>query len=448
MRKKLVFLFIAVAAWFFAFALPVSANTYGDYTYTLDGSTATITAYTGNGGTVTIPAKIGTASVTAIGPYAFYTQDSLTAVTIPGTVLEVGPHAFDGCNGLLSLDVGTGVTTVREGAFARCATLAKLNWNAVSAQVAVGAFDSSGSNTDGICLSFGDNVKVVPAAMFLPSSGNSPAKIVTVSFGKKVAQIGADAFTGCPLTTVTLPRTIATIGKHAFGYDLDGDNIQKNALTIRGFLNTGAETYARENGFTFFALGAYFTDVPEGTWYCPYIDDLAVMGVLKGYKNNDGVTFSCKPDKNVTRGEFAVMLAKAAGVDINNYDWGVNPFTDVAPGSWFSGSVLWAYDHGIVNGVYVCVYFPDHYITRQDMAVMTARFANYQKIPLTPTQSPLSFADQGNISDYAVKPVAVLQSAGILSGTVQGGKTYYYPQASATRAQAAVMISRLLALTK
>ena len=64
----------ALAYAFLLFPLVLSADTYGDYTYTVSGGKATITGYSGPGGTVTIPSTIGSGNypVTAIGDMAFF----------------------------------------------------------------------------------------------------------------------------------------------------------------------------------------------------------------------------------------------------------------------------------------------------------------------------------------------------------------------------------------
>ena len=64
--------------------LAATAQQFGDFTYTSDGSAITITGYTGPGGAVTIPATITGLPVTTIGNSAFQNQTNLTSVTIPG----------------------------------------------------------------------------------------------------------------------------------------------------------------------------------------------------------------------------------------------------------------------------------------------------------------------------------------------------------------------------
>ena len=83
---------------------PASAATDGHFTYTTNDldSTATITQYSGPNGAVVVPQMIGGYTVTTLGAYSFASKD-LTAVTIPGSVLNMGENALGGQSGLTSI---------------------------------------------------------------------------------------------------------------------------------------------------------------------------------------------------------------------------------------------------------------------------------------------------------------------------------------------------------
>src|ERR1035437_7637268 len=95
----------------------------GVYTYTIVGSTATITGYTGTGGAVTIPSTLGTLGVymvTSIGNAAFEGCTGLTRVTIPASVTSIRDDVFDGCTGLTGVTIGSSVISIGSSAFEGC----------------------------------------------------------------------------------------------------------------------------------------------------------------------------------------------------------------------------------------------------------------------------------------------------------------------------------------
>ncbi|HMH57961.1 MAG TPA: leucine-rich repeat protein [Galbitalea sp.] len=100
-----------------------AADPSTDFTYTMSGSSATITGYTGGNTVVDIPATIidggTTYSVTTIGDNAFrgnLLTSPLTSVTIPGSVTTIGNSAFRG-DLLTSVVIPDSVTTIETYAF-------------------------------------------------------------------------------------------------------------------------------------------------------------------------------------------------------------------------------------------------------------------------------------------------------------------------------------------
>lgn len=77
--------------------------------------------------------------------------------------------------------------------------------------------------------------------------------------GKAVTSIGDRAFVECKsLKAVTIPKSVTEIGEQAFGYYTEGspDAVYKkvSGFTVTGYKGSAAETYAKDNGFTFTAL--------------------------------------------------------------------------------------------------------------------------------------------------------------------------------------------------
>ena len=74
---------------------------------------------------------------------------------------------------------------------------------------------------------------------------------------------------------------------------------------------------------------------------------------------------------------------------------------------------------------------------------MIYRYAEYKGIELPETNELITFDDEEQIADYAAEAVDAMQKAGIINGM---DNNEFQPQGTATREQAAKMISVLLSL--
>ncbi len=171
----------------------------------------------------------------------------------------------------------------------------------------------------------------------------------------------------------------------------------------------------------------YFNDM-SGHWGAAAVNTLVSRGIVGGYP--DG-TF--KPENNVTRAEYAKMLAIALGIPASDYS---AQYADVAANDWHAPYVLALSGRGIITG-WDGKFDPDGKITRQDATVMTYRAA---KAMLTQSGAQASFADEAQIADYAKEAVNVLSSLKVING--YDGK--FQPINNTTRAQAATIICNVL----
>ena len=154
------------------------------------------------------------------------------------------------------------------------------------------------------------------------------------------------------------------------------------------------------------------------------------IGVVSGVSET---TF--EPDRNVTRAEFAALIARALKLTED----APSKFSDVEKGSWYEASVNACAKAEIITG-FDGKFRPGDTITRNEMAVIIANAYSY--LGKKGENGGIDkFADKAAIADWAKPAVDVCTSVGLISGmtdsTFEGDKT-------ATRAQAASILRRLL----
>ncbi len=174
--------------------------------------------------------------------------------------------------------------------------------------------------------------------------------------------------------------------------------------------------------------GSVSTDIFKdiaGHWGKSYIEKMNKAGVINGYE--DG-TF--RPDGTVTKGEFATLIVNALKLD-----------TTKAEGHWATEFVNAAKAANLIaDEIAVATEADlDTKITREEMASMVSKAAAYKKVAITDIQ-PVVMSDFESIAEWAQDDVNNAVILGIISGFDDGT---FRPKETATRAQAATMLSML-----
>lgn len=177
-----------------------------------------------------------------------------------------------------------------------------------------------------------------------------------------------------------------------------------------------------------------FTDLSGYEWAKDSIKTLSDKAIVNGY--GDG---RFGPADDVTREQFIKMLVIA--LDIADTS-ATCSYVDVQAGEWYYTYVAAATKLGIVNGISDTEFGIGQRITRQDMAVMTYRAAQAVGKQLGTNGEAADFSDYDAIEAYAKEAVSAMQETGLITGMGDGS---FQPAGFANRAQAAVIIGRLLA---
>ncbi|ADG83044.1 S-layer homology domain-containing protein [Thermincola potens] len=195
-----------------------------------------------------------------------------------------------------------------------------------------------------------------------------------------------------------------------FYYDEDNDEWR----VLGGKINTENKTISvktdKEGKYAVMVYFKTFDDIINH-WAEKDIEYLISQGIITGQSSS-----RFNPDGLITRAEFATMLAKACGLD--PYEPQGESFRDVDEDHWAFPYVEAAVRAGIVNGVSARYFAPARTITREQAAVMLARAANVEMLDNDKVKEVLdNFVDGKKVSKFADIEVASVVEAGLLQGT-------------------------------
>ena len=197
-----------------------AVQTFDVFEYIVDGGSVTITACSSDAeGKVEIPATIDGMKVTALGDRAFAGCGKITEITIPKGIKTIGEECFKDC-GLTAVSLPATVESVGPGAFS-IPTLTSIGvnknnknfssnkgvlFNKKQTSLAVFPAGKTGSYT------LPNTVKTIRARAF---EGSALTELKLSGKGK-LATIGERAFAGSALKSISLPKTVTSVGANAF----------------------------------------------------------------------------------------------------------------------------------------------------------------------------------------------------------------------------------------
>ena len=175
-----------------------------------------------------------------------------------------------------------------------------------------------------------------------------------------------------------------------------------------------------------------FTDVSTSDWF---YDDVAFVYKNGLFSGTDSRSFS--PNASMTRAMLVTVLYRLEGEPTVT---GRSSFTDVRSGAYYEKSVIWAAANGIVTGTDSTSFSPDAKVTREQLAAILYRYAQYRKLDTDASAKLNSFTDADSVSAYASEALGWAVSEGLINGA--SGKLM--PKGDATRAQVAAILHRLV----
>jgi hypothetical protein len=219
--------------------------------------------------------------------------------------------------------------------------------------------------------------------------------------------------------------TLTVTNKSGDKLELTKKNDTQYTFTMPASAVTVQATFTGEDG----ASQLPFTDVSTSDWFYE-----AVKYVYENDMMNGTNETKFAPDANLTRGMIAQVLYNLEGAS-SGAD---AAFDDVAADAWYADAVNWAAANGIVDGYGDGTFGPENNITREQMATILYRYAQYKGYDTTQGGMEIrEFSDYDQISEYAMSAMTWAVNTGLLNGKGDG---ILDPTGTATRAEVAQIL--------
>ncbi|MDO4280263.1 MAG: S-layer homology domain-containing protein [Peptococcaceae bacterium] len=177
-----------------------------------------------------------------------------------------------------------------------------------------------------------------------------------------------------------------------------------------------------------------FSDLNPGAWYHDGVHYVLDNGLMSG---TGATTFA--PNTATSRGMLVTILYRMEGEpDISGENLGY-PYADVDADAYYGDAVYWARLNGIVSGYSDESFGPNDPVSREQIACILYRYAQYKGIDVSDLGNYYAYSDAGQVSAYADTPMKWAVGNKLINGTSQ---ITLEPKASATRAQVANILMR------
>ena len=175
-----------------------------------------------------------------------------------------------------------------------------------------------------------------------------------------------------------------------------------------------------------------FTDVRKNDWYYEAVKYVCEHGLMNGMSAD---TFS--PDGRTSRCMIVTILHRLEGSPATSG----SVFSDVAAGTYYTDAVSWASRNGIVSGYGNGKFGPNDAITREQLAVILYRYAQYKGYDVTASADLSKFGDTATVGGYATDALHWAVGKELISGKGNGTLD---PKGEAVRAQVAAILYRFV----
>ena len=257
----------------------------------------------------------------------------------------------------------------------------------------------------------------------------TPEQYVDELLGK-ILTVGKNGTVEPKLTLSHLGKSVTFTFKPDKGYRVKDVKVDGKSVGAVTTYTVDKLTVSTRIEVTFTNGKLPFTDVRESDWF---YDDVVFAYENGLFSGTSDTTFS--PNTSMTRAMLVTVLYRLEGQPAVN---GRSGFSDVQYNGYYEDAVTWAADNGIVNGTSTTMFSPNANVTREQMAAILYRYAQYKKYNTAASSSLNSFSDHTSVSGYAV---ASLQWS-VAEKLVNGSNGKLMPTGNASRAQVAAILHR------
>lgn len=258
------------------------------------------------------------------------------------------------------------------------------------------------------------------------SSGGSASTTYTLTFetngGNAISKVTKNKGTTIDLAQYAPTKSGATFE----GWYAD-KGLTKKITSVK--LDANTTVYAKWTEAP--VSGLPFGDVKSGDWFYNDVKYVYEKGMMAGTAAD---VFA--PNATTTRAMIVTILYRLEGSPAVT---GTSAFVDVPAGQWYTDAVNWAAANQIVKGTSATTFAPNASITREQMAAILYRYAQYKGYDVTKKADLSGYSDNSQVSAYAKDALAWANAAKLINGVTN---TTLAPQGNATRAQVSAILHR------
>lgn len=258
------------------------------------------------------------------------------------------------------------------------------------------------------------------------SSGGSASTTYTLTFetngGNAISKVTKNKGTTIDLAQYAPTKSGATFE----GWYAD-KGLTKKITSVK--LDANTTVYAKWTEAP--VSGLPFGDVKSADWFYNDVKYVYEKGMMAGTAAD---VFA--PNATTTRAMIVTILYRLEGSPAVT---GTSAFVDVPAGQWYTDAVNWAAANQIVKGTSATTFAPNDSITREQMAAILYRYAQYKGYDVTKKADLSGYSDNGQVSAYAKDALAWANAAKLINGVTD---TTLAPQGNATRAQVSAILHR------